>query len=180
MKKDVVEDYGTHKYNRTYEKCDLFCPNCGKQEVWEELGSGDYYQGVTYLCIACNNSHSLDNTCCEFDKDSVNYSVVRQILGGKMKVDILDLDIDFLKCFELIPNTDSRLRQLGDRFQLLGIDKPSIFKLIFLVSIFTRNLLFKSINNPASIKVLRIINDEKLSNPTGSVPKCHLPNKPVL
>jgi hypothetical protein len=32
---------------------DLFCPSCGKQDVWVEEGSGDYYVGNEHICASC-------------------------------------------------------------------------------------------------------------------------------
>ena len=32
----VLNEYDTHHYFDEFEKCQLFCPHCGKQEVWEE------------------------------------------------------------------------------------------------------------------------------------------------
>lgn len=49
-----------HHYIENYEKTDLFCPSCGKQEIWEPDGEGDYYQGSTYICTACKTTHQLD------------------------------------------------------------------------------------------------------------------------
>jgi hypothetical protein len=50
----VTKDYKTHQIEETYCKDEnLYCPNCGKQEVWYENGLGDYYQGVEHLCLNC-------------------------------------------------------------------------------------------------------------------------------
>lgn len=43
----------SHKYSETWDLTELYCPHCGKQEVWEEQGGGDYYVGVDYACTAC-------------------------------------------------------------------------------------------------------------------------------
>jgi len=42
-----------HSYQHTYEKCELFCPECGVQQVWQEQSEGDYYVGETYVCLGC-------------------------------------------------------------------------------------------------------------------------------
>jgi hypothetical protein len=68
------------KVTQQYEKCDLFCPNCGKQEVWEEKGLGDYYLGVNYLCLSCETSHNLDNTYGELCKTSKG--IIEQLRSG--------------------------------------------------------------------------------------------------
>lgn len=47
--------------NEEYYKTELFCPSCGKQEVWDERGQGDYYQGTTLFCLACNSFFNLPN-----------------------------------------------------------------------------------------------------------------------
>lgn len=36
-----------------WEKLSLYCPNCGKQEVWHDTGPGDYYTGERYMCKSC-------------------------------------------------------------------------------------------------------------------------------
>lgn len=34
----------------------LFCPNCGVKDVWQdENDPGDYYQGTSMYCLACNS-----------------------------------------------------------------------------------------------------------------------------
>lgn len=48
-----------HSYEETWDKSEYFCPHCGKNEVWEQQGDGDYYQGVTYLCISCGGIFHL-------------------------------------------------------------------------------------------------------------------------
>ncbi len=55
----VTLEFGSHHYIHEYEKCDYFCPACGKQTVWEEQGSGDYYEGVDYVCTSCNHSFTI-------------------------------------------------------------------------------------------------------------------------
>lgn len=59
-KKEVVIKYENgNTRTTTYEDTDLYCPNCGKQEVWEEQGFGDYYLGVDYACTNCYASFNL-------------------------------------------------------------------------------------------------------------------------
>lgn len=37
-----------------WNKSDLYCPSCGKKEVYEESsGGGDYYCGESHICISC-------------------------------------------------------------------------------------------------------------------------------
>lgn len=56
----VLNEYPcSHHYWDEFEKSRYFCPNCGKQEVWEEQGAGDYYVGVTYICAACGAKFDL-------------------------------------------------------------------------------------------------------------------------
>lgn len=57
--KVILEFKNSHHYEREYEKTEYYCPLCGKQDIWEEQGPGDYYQGPDYLCVNCNSSHSL-------------------------------------------------------------------------------------------------------------------------
>jgi len=50
-----------HTLESEWEKSDLYCPSCGKQEVWEEKtdGGGDYYCGESHVCVACEASFTL-------------------------------------------------------------------------------------------------------------------------
>ncbi len=75
----VSTNYGTHSYEYDYEKTELYCPHCGKQEVWEEAGGGDYYLGVDYLCTACSHISHLDS-----GGETDHPEVVEQILTGKV------------------------------------------------------------------------------------------------
>ena len=49
----------SHTYAETWESCEHFCPHCGRREVMEAQGGGDYYVGVDYLCLACGWTFSL-------------------------------------------------------------------------------------------------------------------------
>ena len=42
----------SHKYSEGWSKTNLFCPQCGKREVWANDGPGDYYVDNQYLCLA--------------------------------------------------------------------------------------------------------------------------------
>jgi len=59
----VIDQYDNHHYEGEWDKVDdTFCPSCGKQEIWNESGPGDYYVGSTYLCTACGSEHYLDHS----------------------------------------------------------------------------------------------------------------------
>lgn len=49
----------SHKYSETWQLTELYCPHCGKQEVWQRDGSGDYYVGTSYACVACRHFFHL-------------------------------------------------------------------------------------------------------------------------
>ena len=49
----VLLEFNTHHYYRKYYKTEWYCPNCGKQEVWDESGEGDFYAGTTSYCTEC-------------------------------------------------------------------------------------------------------------------------------
>lgn len=59
--KAILEFPNSHHYEREYEKCDYFCPNCGHREVWIERGAGDYYVGEDYYCTHCDHNFNLPN-----------------------------------------------------------------------------------------------------------------------
>ena len=42
-----------HSYSEVWEPLEIYCPECGKQRVWREMGEGDYYVGPSYLCAGC-------------------------------------------------------------------------------------------------------------------------------
>ncbi|MCA1021525.1 hypothetical protein [Halobacillus litoralis] len=66
MRESVTIKYKLgHKYTFDYDKSALYCPNCGKQEVWIEAGEGDYYQGSVHCCTNCRNSFTMPS----FGKD---------------------------------------------------------------------------------------------------------------
>ncbi len=80
----VLNEYpNSHHYWVNLEKSDLFCPNCGKQELWQELNEGDYYLGCSYYCISCTNKHHLDSTCYN-SKDSLK--IIKQLKSGKADI----------------------------------------------------------------------------------------------
>ena len=43
----------SHKYEEPWRRQDIFCPKCGKKEVWMCDNGGDYYVGEQYLCVGC-------------------------------------------------------------------------------------------------------------------------------
>lgn len=52
----VLNEYGnSHHYMESYSEVDFYCPECGKREVWMNDGSGDYYVGEDYICMACES-----------------------------------------------------------------------------------------------------------------------------
>lgn len=79
----VLNEYvGSHHYVERWEKCDYFCPNCGKKEVWEEQGGGDYYAGVDYVCVACDHFFYLPSgTFTRKDKNQI--TILEQLKTGK-------------------------------------------------------------------------------------------------
>ena len=93
--KNVSQNYGTHSYERDYKKTELYCPNCGKQEVWEESGGGDYDKGTEHICIACSHNSFLDS----FKTD--HPEVVEQIKAGVAKSD-KEVGKDFLSVAEVV------------------------------------------------------------------------------
>lgn len=49
----------SHKYPETWRKIEMYCPNCGKQDVWQEDSTGDYYVGEGYICVGCNQEWTI-------------------------------------------------------------------------------------------------------------------------
>ena len=46
---------GGGSYEKKYTKVDTYCPNCGKQSVFEADGEGDYYVGPDCVCLECDS-----------------------------------------------------------------------------------------------------------------------------
>ncbi len=69
----------SHKYDENWGKTDYYCPYCGKQEVFEEAGAGDYYLGTQALCIACEKTSYLENGGRQASSDSADRQRVDQI-----------------------------------------------------------------------------------------------------
>jgi lysyl-tRNA synthetase class I len=58
-----------HIYQEKWLQSNLYCPACGKQEVFIENAPGDYYQGVSYNCSCCGAEFSMSLTR-ELDNES--------------------------------------------------------------------------------------------------------------
>lgn len=59
---DGGERVWSHKYTETWAATDLYCPSCGKKEVWTEEGPADYDDGAKSFCVACGATHYLDRS----------------------------------------------------------------------------------------------------------------------
>lgn len=45
-----------HQYTERWAKTEVYCPRCGKQEVFANSGGGDYYTGEQHICTACKGT----------------------------------------------------------------------------------------------------------------------------
>lgn len=81
MVKVILEFKNSHHYVHNIEKTDLYCPLCGKREIWVELGQGDYYQGSSYYCTSCISHHNLDSSHTEDQEAYIN--MIKQIKESK-------------------------------------------------------------------------------------------------
>ena len=52
-----------------YELTELYCPLCGKQDVWVETGPGDYYEGPQHACADCGASFTIP-TCNTYGQEA--------------------------------------------------------------------------------------------------------------
>jgi NMD protein affecting ribosome stability and mRNA decay len=69
----------TEEFNSSIHECKvefnekIFCPNCGKQHVYTELGFGDFYEGLTNFCKSCKCEFTMPtfevNKNIEFSND---------------------------------------------------------------------------------------------------------------
>jgi hypothetical protein len=72
----------SHKYSETWTTHgDLFCPNCGKKEVWVEEGGGDYYVGNQYICTACAHEFHMPGLSTIHANDETNRQRLANLLG---------------------------------------------------------------------------------------------------
>ena len=60
----VLNEYPYHHYIDDFEKCNLFCPNCGIRSVWQEQSPGDYYVGGEFICTACSHDFTIQGPSC--------------------------------------------------------------------------------------------------------------------
>ncbi len=52
-----------HSIKHRYGKIeDLFCPKCGKKDLWQSMDSGDYYIGSESICVNCSSISYMENT----------------------------------------------------------------------------------------------------------------------
>ncbi len=54
----------------SFAKSDIYCPNCGKQDCWEDTGGGDYYVGATFACMSCKTTFHVPDYGNEWKKDN--------------------------------------------------------------------------------------------------------------
>lgn len=77
---ETTVDHGSHKTKSSYERTDFYCPNCGERKVWCETGEGDYYIGVPFLCVGCDNLFYIPTGPCKVGvKDCANSQILNQI-----------------------------------------------------------------------------------------------------
>lgn len=56
----------------------LFCPKCGRQGVWHDTSSGDFYVGEQYICSGCEYSfHMPCNRDCSDHNDQQRLVAIR-------------------------------------------------------------------------------------------------------
>ena len=48
-----------HTYEFRFQISELFCPECGKQDVWIEDSPGDFYVGPEHRCGSCGNEFTM-------------------------------------------------------------------------------------------------------------------------
>lgn len=65
-----------------WELTELYCPSCGKQEVWVEDSDGDYYEGPPHLCVGCETKFTLPFISQVEDQDDNAMPVDQQRLAG--------------------------------------------------------------------------------------------------
>lgn len=67
-------------------KTDLFCPYCGKQEVWDEEDEGDYYVGTEKICIACEGSFYMKDGTGGDGRDEQVISQIKKAITAPQSV----------------------------------------------------------------------------------------------
>lgn len=70
-----------HSYTSWFEKTEIYCPNCGKRDVWKNDDGGDHYVGEDYYCLDCNSEFNLPRLSVPDDEDDMNWQC-KQILNG--------------------------------------------------------------------------------------------------
>jgi predicted RNA-binding Zn-ribbon protein involved in translation (DUF1610 family) len=71
-----------HSYTFWYEKTKLYCPNCGKQEVWMQDDGGYVYVGEEYFCLNCYANFCLPILDVPKNKNEIKDWQKQQIIEG--------------------------------------------------------------------------------------------------
>ncbi len=79
IKRKALVEFINHSRIYEFEKTKMFCPLCGKQNVWSGYGD-DFYLGKDYYCIECNTLSYLDHT----DKDDKSCAAIAEQLRLNM------------------------------------------------------------------------------------------------
>ena len=71
-----------HSYTDQWEQVDVDCPHCRGEQVWREVGEGDYYEGQKHMCTGCGSwfyykGYELINK----DPYDTNYQTLQQLRG---------------------------------------------------------------------------------------------------
>jgi hypothetical protein len=83
----IIEDYVSHHYVKEYGKSNLFCPICGRQEVWTEKSEGDFYVGSESICVACESTLHLD-FCCRQSESNPEDTARRRSMVDQLKTGV--------------------------------------------------------------------------------------------
>ena len=78
----------SHEYTENWDKAEWFCPACGRREVYEEQGGGDYYVGTRFLCEKCGAKFYLPDPpepCPKNDQHQQRLAAIRSACKGEPK-----------------------------------------------------------------------------------------------
>jgi len=68
-----------HSYTEQWDYDEgVWCVYCGATEVWHDQGSGDYYVGAKYLCLACERSFYMSEGEGLVDSDKQRLEQIRK------------------------------------------------------------------------------------------------------
>ena len=80
---EITVDFGTHEVHERWSRDkEMFCPDCGKQEVWVEQSEGDFYVGPLFVCTSCESVWTIQGPGTATNVEQQRIASIREVSGG--------------------------------------------------------------------------------------------------